>query len=123
MDENILTISCEIGSKLSTSKYVTDFPESDYHVDMATKITATELARNLTDILDRVRDKGETFEVLKRGQIVAEIKPSERKRITLGEFIELLQNGPKPDPEFWDDVEQAHREMNQPLPMKSPWDT
>ena len=90
---------------------------------MATKITAKELARNLLDILDRVRDKGETFEVLQSGEIVAEIKPTERRRITLGEFIELLQNGPKPDPEFWDDVEQAHREMNEPLPMKSPWDT
>ena len=90
---------------------------------MATKITATELARNLSDVLNRVRYKGESFEVTRGGETIAEIKATERKRATLQDFIDLMRNGPKPDPEFWDDVEQAHNEMNQPLPMKSPWDT
>jgi antitoxin (DNA-binding transcriptional repressor) of toxin-antitoxin stability system len=83
---------------------------------MATKITATELARNLSDVLNRVRYKGESFIVERNGETVAEIKAPEKKRGTVGDLINLLENGPKPDPEFWDDVEEAHRQLNQPLP-------
>ena len=89
---------------------------------MATKITATELARNLSDVLNRVRYKGESFEVTRGGETIAEIKATEKKRFTMQDWIDLWKTIPKPDPEYWDDVEQAHREMNQPLPLKSPWD-
>lgn len=89
---------------------------------MATKITATELARNLSDILNRVRYKGESFEVTRGGETIAEIKGAERKRATARDLIELLENGPKPDPDFWKDVEEAHRMMNEPLPDPPSWD-
>jgi antitoxin (DNA-binding transcriptional repressor) of toxin-antitoxin stability system len=82
---------------------------------MATKITATELARNLSDILNRVRYKGESFEVVRGGETIAELKGTERRRFTVADFIEFWDNVPKPDPAFWDDVEEAHRAMNQPL--------
>ena len=83
---------------------------------MATKITATELARNLSDVLNRVRYKGESFEVTRGGETIAEIKATERKRATVRDLIDFLENGPKPDPDFWKDVEEAHRMMNEPLP-------
>jgi antitoxin (DNA-binding transcriptional repressor) of toxin-antitoxin stability system len=88
---------------------------------MATKITVTEFARNLSDILNRVRYKGETFEIERNGVTLAEIRPAERKQATLTDLIDLLENGPKPDPGFWNDVEEAHRLMNQPL-REVPWD-
>ena len=89
---------------------------------METKITATELARNLSDILNRVRYKGESFLVLRGGETIAELIPTETKRSTLADLVDLLETGPKPDPEFWDDVEEAHRLMNQPLPPPPSWE-
>lgn len=89
---------------------------------METRITATELARNLSDILNRVRYKGETFLVERNGEVVAEVKPSDSaKTITWGEFVKIWDSLPKPDPAFWDDVEEAHRLMNQPLKEPPAW--
>ena len=91
---------------------------------METKITATELARNLSDILNRVRYKGESFVIERNGERVAEIKPVTVSRtLSWGEFVARWDNLPKPDPEFWDDVEEAHRMMNQPLPDPPSWDS
>ena len=42
------------------------------------------------------------------------------KQMTVQEFIEWWPTLPKPDPDFWKDVEEAHRGMNQPLP-EPPW--
>ncbi len=90
----------------------------------ATTITATELARNLSDILNRVRYKGERFLVERNGEVAAEIKPPPVSRtITWGEFVKLWESLPKPDPGFWDDVEEAHRLMNQPLQEPPSWDS
>ena len=80
---------------------------------METTITATELARHLSDILNRLRYKGESFRVERNGEVVAVLKPGERKTITWGEFVDRLATLPKPDPEFWEDVAAAHEEMNQ----------
>jgi antitoxin (DNA-binding transcriptional repressor) of toxin-antitoxin stability system len=80
---------------------------------MATKITATELARNLSDILNRVRYKGEEFTVERNGEVMAELKPA-KKAITLGEFLRRWETLPKPDPDFWRDVEEGRRLMNTP---------
>jgi antitoxin (DNA-binding transcriptional repressor) of toxin-antitoxin stability system len=89
---------------------------------MATRITATELARNLSDILNRVKYRGEKFSVERKGEVVAIIEPAPKsKQITWGEFLELYDKIPKPDPGFWDDVEEAHRLGNE-IP-KSQWDS
>jgi prevent-host-death family protein len=88
---------------------------------MATRITATELARNLSDILNRVKYKGEEFVVERKGEPLAKIGPAPKKAMTLREFIEAYDKIPKPDPGFWDDVEEAHRLGNE-LP-KSQWDS
>ncbi|MBI4311690.1 MAG: type II toxin-antitoxin system prevent-host-death family antitoxin [Chloroflexi bacterium] len=87
---------------------------------MQTRITATELARNLSDILNRVRYKGEKFIVVRNGEAVASIEPpSPPKQITLGEFLELLKTFPKPDPEYWDELEQI--QANQPKAQFPEW--
>jgi sulfur carrier protein ThiS len=87
---------------------------------MATKITATELARNLSDILNRARYRQESFVVERNGEVVAEIRPPP-KRFTVEDFVEFWERTPKPDPEFWDDVGKARQLMNQPL--RDPWES
>ena len=84
---------------------------------METTITATELARHLSDILNRVRYKGESFRVERNGEVVAVLKPEPPKTITVGEFFNRIDRLPAPDPDFWEDVAQAHREMNQAMPI------
>jgi antitoxin (DNA-binding transcriptional repressor) of toxin-antitoxin stability system len=86
----------------------------------ATRITATELARNLSDILSRARYRGERFVVERNGETVAVIEPPpEPKLLTLKEFLEEWAKMPKPDDGFWDDVEEGRRLMNQPI--GDPW--
>lgn len=97
--------------------------ESARTVTEATRITATELARNLSDVLNRVRYKGERFIVVRNGEEIARLDPRpEHRKMTLGEFIEWWKTAPKPDPSYWDDVEEAHRLMNQPLPESPSWE-
>jgi prevent-host-death family protein len=86
-----------------------------------TKITATELARNLSDILNRVRYKGESFRVERNGEVVAVLAPTKRRGTTWGEFVAWWESVPKPDPEFWDDVEEARRLQGE-MPDISAWD-
>ena len=91
---------------------------------METRITATEAARNFSDILNRVKYKGEEFLVERNGEAVCRILPAEPtkpKGITGAQFAEWWRNAPKPDPEFWDAVEWAIK--NQPmLPLEDPWE-
>jgi len=89
---------------------------------METKITATELARNLSDILNRVRYRGERFIVERNGETVAAIEPTvEVKHMTLGEFLEWWPTLPKPDEDFWKDVEEIHKSQGvMPPPREWP---
>jgi antitoxin (DNA-binding transcriptional repressor) of toxin-antitoxin stability system len=87
---------------------------------METKITATELARNLSDILNRVRYKGERFRVERNGEVVAIIEPSpESRHFTMRDLVELIRTLPKPDEKFADDLEWVRR--NQPRMPEPPW--
>jgi len=81
---------------------------------METTITATELARGLSDILNRVKYKGESFRVVRNGEVVAVVEPAKKRTITWGEFADRYDRLPKPDPQFWEDVAAAHEEMNVP---------
>jgi antitoxin (DNA-binding transcriptional repressor) of toxin-antitoxin stability system len=91
---------------------------------METRITATELARNLSDILNRVRYRGESFRVERNGEVVAELRPAMISRgVPLSEFAAFWDGLAKPDPEFWDQVEEAHRIMNGPMPEPASWDS
>ena len=86
---------------------------------MATRITSTELARNLSDILSRARYKGEQFIIERNGETVATLGPA-TKPITWREFVEWWVNN-RPDDWFADDLEAIHAEMNQPLPEPPEW--
>ena len=79
---------------------------------MDTRISATELAKGLSDVLNRIRYRGERFVIERNGQAIATLAPLEEKRtLTLGEFVELLDSLPKPDDGFADDLEAIQAEQ------------
>jgi len=86
---------------------------------MKNAITATELARNVGDILARVRYRGESFVVERNGHPVARIVPAGLPKTgTVRDAITAWLAGPKADPQFADDlaaVDAADR------PPEDPW--
>lgn len=73
---------------------------------METRVTASQLARCLSDILNRVKYCGEHFVVERGGEAVATIIPAEHGRtISWREFVNRLRNAPRPDDDFADDLE------------------
>lgn len=72
-----------------------------------TKVTATELARNLSDILNRVEYRGEHFIVERNGKAIARLGPPEpRSQPTVRDFLETIERLPRLGPDFADDLEE-----------------
>ena len=77
---------------------------------MATKITATELSRNLSDILNRVRYHGEEFTIERNGQAIAVLQPPfERPKATGPTLAQIIRRHSPVDPKFADDLEEIQR--------------
>ena len=82
-------------------------------------LSETELAANLPDVLDRVR-AGERFVIEQGGESVATLGPAPKTvGITVGEFFALLQELPRPDDQFADDLEAVQAE--QPPAVMPEW--
>ena len=89
---------------------------------MEYRITATELARTIGDVLGRVRYRGDTFVVERNGDPVARITPvAGHAGGTLREFVELWRSSGPPDPSFADDLELVNS-LDQP-PDLDRWDS
>ena len=86
---------------------------------METKITATELAKSLSDILNRVRYRGERFVIERNGEPIASLVPTAPVGITMGELAALLANLPRPDEGFADDLEAI--QASQPKASMPEW--
>jgi antitoxin (DNA-binding transcriptional repressor) of toxin-antitoxin stability system len=84
-------------------------------------VTATEAARNLSDLLNRVRYRGESFDVVRGGEVVARIVPATSKRATVRDLFALLRDFGPVDDTFADDLE-AVQNMKLPMP-EDPWGT
>lgn len=67
------------------------------------RVTATEAARNFSDVLDRVA-VGEEIEVTRDGAAVAIIRPAEAQVITAERFRSLVASAPRPDDGLADDL-------------------
>jgi len=79
---------------------------------MGTKITATELARNLSDVLSRVEYRHEEFVVERSGQAVAVIAPTRSIRgVTAREIIDKIGHLKMPRG-FGDDLAKIHAEQS-----------
>jgi prevent-host-death family protein len=74
---------------------------------MEARISATELARRLGDILGRVRYRGESFVIERNGDPVARLVPVPGKdATTLREALAAWRSAGKPDSRFADDLER-----------------
>lgn len=87
---------------------------------METRITATELARALSDVLDRVRDRGERFVVERNGEPVATLSPAASTSVvTLRDLSASLRELPMPGEGYADDLESV--QASQPRETAPAW--
>ena len=83
------------------------------------RITATELARNLSDLLNRVRYRGEEFVIERNGETVATLVPPPAETIAVRELTARLRGVPSPGEGFADDLEAI--QSSQPLARLVDW--
>ena len=89
-------------------------------VPAKTRVTATEAARKFSEILNRVAYKGESFIVERSGHPVCEIRPAaKRKEFTAADFAKMIKSVPRPDDQYFDDVEEVIKNRQPVAP--SPW--
>lgn len=81
------------------------------------RISATEAAREFSELLNQVRYRGESFIITRNGEDVCQLGPV-KKPFTLGELKKLLQQHPW-DEDFAGDLEQVHQHQGT-LP-EDPW--
>jgi len=87
---------------------------------MATRVSATEAVRTFSDLLNRVRYRGEEFVVERGGEPVCRMAPAlAAKRLSLGQLADLLREFPSPDAKFASDVRGVVK--SQGRTPKSPW--
>lgn len=92
----------------------------------AKRLTVTEAVRNFSEILGRVRFKGERFVLLKGGKPVAELGPTTAAvPVRLGELPAILEALPHLDPadadRFARDLESGRTAVG-PVPA-TPWES
>jgi prevent-host-death family protein len=83
------------------------------------RLTATQVARNFSDVLNRVA-AGEEIEIARNGATVAVIGPPRRQRLVAPErFREIIASAPPVDDDFVRDLEEIRR--NAGPPPADPW--
>lgn len=86
---------------------------------MDIRISATELARNVGDVLGRVRYRGDSFLVERNGEAVARVVPLvERPTATRGEVFGAWSSAGTPEPDFARDLETVG---SADRPPEDPW--
>jgi len=86
---------------------------------MESKITATELARRLGDVLGRVRFRGDVFVVERSGKAVAKLSPLPSQRaVNLRDVLAAWSDEPAADEDFADDLERVNQADR---PPRNPW--
>jgi len=87
----------------------------------AKRISAGKAARSFSEILNRVKYRGESFVVERNREPICRIEPvATAKKVTAGEFAEFWKSLPRPDDKFADDLEEIHN-IYRELP-RSAWD-
>jgi len=84
-----------------------------------TTITATQLAKSLSDVLNRVRYRGEEFVVERNGEAVARLVPATCAGITASELVQRVGDLATPGDGFADALEAA--QQLQGLPAFPEW--
>lgn len=73
---------------------------------MKLHISATEAARTFSELMNRVRYRGETFVVERGGKPICEILPAAAPKFTGRDLAGLLRALPKPDEAYLAGVEK-----------------
>jgi prevent-host-death family protein len=76
-------------------------------------MTATDAARNFSELLNRVA-RGEEIEVVRSGAAVALISPPKSHLLSAERFRELIATAPSPDEGFLDDVRTVRKSAGPP---------
>jgi len=88
---------------------------------VTTRVSATEAVRSFSDLLNRIRYRGEEFVVERAGEPVCRMTPAAPVKIlSLRDLASLLREIPKPDAGYASDVRKASR--SQKRPPRSPWE-
>jgi prevent-host-death family protein len=83
-------------------------------------LTPTELARNLSDTLNRVHYQAEEVIISRAGEPIARFVPyGPAVHVTGRELVELLRSAPSPDRAYLDTVGKLGKK--QPRLPRSPW--
>lgn len=82
-----------------------------------TRLTATELARNLSAVLNRVA-AGERIEIVRNGMSIAVIAPPERHLSSAEDTRAFLEGLPDADDGFAGEIDALRSEL---LPLDDPW--
>jgi antitoxin (DNA-binding transcriptional repressor) of toxin-antitoxin stability system len=86
---------------------------------MKVRISATEAARTFSDVINRVRYRGETFVAERAGRAICEILPATPPKFSGSGLANLLRSLPRPDDEYLAIVEDLI--AKQPTVSKSGW--
>ena len=82
-----------------------------------TRLTATQAARNFSEVLNRVA-AGEEIELTRNGQIVAVMTPPPVRGITFERLRAIMARAPSPDSDFAADIRAARAAIG---PPRDPW--
>jgi antitoxin (DNA-binding transcriptional repressor) of toxin-antitoxin stability system len=67
---------------------------------MKIRISATETARGFSELMNRVRYRGESFVVERGGKPICEILPAAPSKFSGRQLADLLRSLPKPDEQY-----------------------
>jgi prevent-host-death family protein len=106
-------ISAQLGSTVARAKQGTSGIGSIWQPGLMARMTATDAARNFSQLLNRVAS-GEEIEVIRSGATVAVISPPKSWLISAERFRELIATTPAPDAEFADEIRAARESARPP---------
>ena len=87
---------------------------------MTTRVSATEAVRTFSDLLNRIRYRGEEFVVERAGEPVCRMMPAApAKTLSLRDLASVLREITEPDAGYARDVRRAAR--SQGRRARSPW--
>lgn len=84
------------------------------------QLTATDVARRFSDVLNRTKYRGESFLIERGGEVIAQITPA-GQGCTPAELAALFQSLPSVDAAYWDDVERIRGEQPS-AELGDPWE-
>lgn len=92
--------------------------------DRSRVVSATEAAKNLGEVLARVREDRAVYVVERRGKPVARIGPLEDRVFTGADFVELARSTSHPSagPEYARAVQEGIAFFNRAEVPRSPWE-